>query len=84
MALALALLAEVATISLTASSVTVTAKVEHVRSEFALNSAGFNPLALAKAFRIGSSKPVNSVTHTLFFTTPRTLAGIRSADPCMQ
>src|SRR4051794_38278625 len=27
-------------------------------SEFALNSAGFTPLALANALRIGSSKPV--------------------------
>ena len=27
-------------------------------SELALNSAGFTPLAFAKALRIGSSKPV--------------------------
>jgi hypothetical protein len=27
-------------------------------SELALNSAGFTPLALAKALRIGSSRPV--------------------------
>jgi hypothetical protein len=27
-------------------------------SEFALNSAGFTPLTLAKALRIGSSSPV--------------------------
>src|SRR5919106_6785620 len=30
----------------------------HAPSELALNSAGFTPLALAKALRIGSSNPV--------------------------
>src|ERR671921_2353079 len=30
----------------------------HAPSEFALNSAGLTPLALAKALRIGSSSPV--------------------------
>src|SRR3954470_13808473 len=30
----------------------------HAPSEFALNNAGFTPLALAKALRIGSSSPV--------------------------
>ena len=30
----------------------------HAPSEFALNSAGLTPLALANALRIGSSRPV--------------------------
>src|SRR3954451_17498511 len=30
----------------------------HAPSEFALNSAGFTPFALANALRIGSSRPV--------------------------
>src|ERR687889_601369 len=30
----------------------------HAPSEFALNSAGFTPLAFANALRIGSSRPV--------------------------
>src|ERR687890_2080020 len=33
-------------------------QVGHAPSEFALNSAGFTPLAFAKALRIGSSSPV--------------------------
>src|SRR6201991_5259501 len=32
--------------------------VGHAPSELALNSAGFTPLAFAKALRIGSSRPV--------------------------
>src|SRR3954454_2378059 len=33
-------------------------QVGQAPSEFALNSAGFTPLALANALRIGSSRPV--------------------------
>ncbi len=33
-------------------------QVGHAPSELALNRAGFTPLALAKAFRIGSRSPV--------------------------
>ena len=33
-------------------------QVGHAPSELALNSAGFTPLALANALRIGSSSPV--------------------------
>jgi hypothetical protein len=43
------------------SSVTITPAPLHVGqapSEFALNSAGLTPFALANALRIGSSSPV--------------------------
>ena len=43
------------------SSVTITPAPLHTGqapSEFALNSAGLTPFALAKALRIGSSRPV--------------------------
>src|SRR3954470_21542186 len=45
-------------------------QVGQAPSELALNSAGFTPLALAKAFRIGSSSPVY-------------VAGLLRRDPLM-
>ncbi len=49
------------TVAITPSSVKITPaplQVEQAPSEFELNSAGFTPLALANALRIGSSSPV--------------------------
>ncbi len=51
----------VATPAIIARSVKITPLPLHVGqapSEFALNSAGLTPLALANALRIGSSRPV--------------------------
>ena len=49
------------TVAITPSSVKITPaplQPGQAPSEFALNSAAFSPVALAKAFRIGSSRPV--------------------------
>src|SRR3712207_9261885 len=49
------------TVAMTPSSVKMTPaplQVGQAPSEFELNSAGFTPLALANALRIGSSSPV--------------------------
>src|SRR5256714_13309174 len=61
-------------------------------SEFALNSAGFTPLALANALRIGSSSPVYvagllrrepRIAPWPIDTTPAPAAkGVLARDPC--